>query len=117
MPAFLLSATFWKVAGATLMALALSIAIGSAVHHYRDIKAQAALVPGLQSANEKLAAESAHNDRRAGKAAADLDKAYAQIKQANADLARWHDWAAGINHLARDRQQCERHKKSCLSSY
>lgn len=96
MPEILLSPTFWKFAGAALLALALSIAIGIAVHHYRYLEAQAALVPGLQSANKALVAQAARDDSRASKAAIDLVKAIAARDQAVADMARWHDTTGKI---------------------
>lgn len=96
MPGFLLTPIFWKFAGAALVALALTVTIGLAVHHYQDLKAQAALVPGLQRANKALLAQAARDESRASKAAIDLVKAYAALKQANADMARWHDVTGAI---------------------
>lgn len=96
MPALLLSPTFWKFAGGAILVLGLSLAIGFAVHHYNDLKAQAALVPGLQSANRALVAQSTRDDSRASKAAIELVANEAVRKQALADQDKFRALAGQI---------------------
>lgn len=96
MPAFLLSPMFWKFAGAALLVLGVTIAIGAFVSHYKYITAQAALVPGLQSQVTGLKTQIVTIDSRANKAAIDLVAAYAARDQAVKDFGIWQGQKTGL---------------------
>lgn len=96
MPAFLLSPTFWKIAGVAILVAGIAIGVAVFVHHYHDLEAKAAMVPALQSANKSLVAQGARDESRAAKAAIDLVQAQAARDQAVADQAKFHDLAGQI---------------------
>jgi hypothetical protein len=112
MPAFLLSATFWKFLGIGLVAIALAAGIATAVGHYNHLKSQAALVPGLQGQVKSLTAQTARDEARAGKAAIDLVAAYAARDQAVHDLGVWRD---SKTNLLSTIQEMNRHAAASLN--
>ena len=91
MPAFLLSPTFWKLAGGVLLVAAITIGVTMFLNHYHDLQDKAAMVPGLQAANKSLSDQIKANDKKAGDLAAQLKAAYAARDQALADFNLFQD--------------------------
>lgn len=58
---------------------------------YEHMKAQAALVPGLQAQVQSLSAQAKANDDRAGEISRQLDAERAKYDQAEKDIGAWKD--------------------------
>ena len=96
MPLWLLSPTLWKFAGVVLLVGALTAGAVVAINHYDYLKAQAALVPGLQKANKDLQAQAAEAEGRAAQAVVDLTQAQAARDQAIKDYEKFRSISSQI---------------------
>lgn len=88
------SKTTWYAIGAALLTAFLYFGL---YLPYEQMKAQAALVPGLQAENKSLAAQVTGADDRVAKALVDLQIAKGQRDQAVADFAKWNEFKGGLD--------------------
>ncbi len=102
MPLWLLNPTVWKFAGIALLVTALTVTAIAGIHHYENLKAQAALVPGLQKANAELQKQAARDESRAAQAAIDLVQAQAARDQAVKDYEIFRSVSAKIGTTLQD---------------